>query len=146
MQLSTIVAFILLPMINSEKLPKKWNPDFSITLSHSGSMRGGSTEVKFTFETCSYQQISYDGKSETFSFKMTDKYRLEILEKMHALGVADIKTDGQLLPVNDGWFRSICFDTYCIEGGPSRDLSTDDRNRFTDAYNYLQNFAMEKRP
>jgi hypothetical protein len=48
--------------------------------------------------------------------------------------------------VNDGWSSSICLGTDCIQGGTSAEMSIADKDIFLEAYDYLQQFALERRP
>lgn len=139
-------AYMMIPIITQAQVPDQWNPDFTITLSHSGSMSGGSTHIEFTYDQCIFNSTpSYDKKAEKRVFKMTEARRAEILAKMRSLQVDSIKSKPHNYPVNDGWSKSICFKTYCIEGGTSAEMSDTDKNRFQEAFNYLQQYAYRKK-
>jgi hypothetical protein len=140
------VALIVIPIVSQAQIPDQWNPEFTITLSYSGSMRGGSTHIEFTYDQCVFKSVpDLDRKARNHSFKMTEAKRAEILAKMRALQVDSIKSQPNMYAVNDGWSKSICFKTYCIEGGTSAELSDGDKNRFQDAFNYLQQYAYRKK-
>jgi hypothetical protein len=137
---------MMIPIANQAQVPDQWNPEFTITLSYSGGMRGGSTHIEFTYDQCVFNSTpSHDGKAKKHIFKMTETKRAEILAKMRSLQVDSIKSESRMYPVNDGWSKSICFKTYCIEGGTSAEMSEEDKNRFLEAFNYLQQYAFRKK-
>ena len=144
---TTFLFITVLPLwVNPLQLPTQWTADFTISLSYSGSMRGGSTEILFSYDKGAYTSISPKGKYINYTFNMTESLRKEILTKMHAWRVASIKSNPGAYAVNDSWSRSICFGTSCLEGGTSAEMSDEDKHRFLDAYNYLQQVALEKKP
>lgn len=130
---------------NDVKLPETWTTDFVITLSYYSSMSGGKTEIRFTFDSCTYTSQSHHSKKPKdgmFNLKETD--RVAILKKLVALKVDQLKSEHSVHAVHDGWSQSICFGTNCIEGGTSAEMSEEDKNLFLDAYRYLEEFAMKK--
>ena len=125
------------------ELPKTWEKDFTIDVSHHGSMRGGSTKIRFTYDSCSYVIDSDVEKTQTFAYAMTDKDRSAILKKLHSLRIDKIDRKRKIVPVHDGWSQSICFGFHCIQGGPSVDLSVKDKSSFLTAYAFLEQFAID---
>lgn len=140
------LALILFPLACQAQLPEKWNHDYTIKLSHTGSMSGDATHIEYSYEQCVYEYISPEGKTTRFSFKMTEAMRAEVLAKMNTLKIDKIKSGPGVRVVNDGWFESICLGTYCIEGGTSAGLSSEDKDTFILAFGYLEQFAMERKP
>lgn len=142
-----VLVFITVttPMFNEVRIPDNWNPEFTIRLSHSGSMSGTSTEIEYRYSECTY---TYSGNSEpvTYTFKMTDAWRSEILARLRALKVDKIKPRPGTLAVNDGWSRSMCFGSACIEGGTSVEMTVEDKNTFLETFGYLQQFALDRKP
>jgi hypothetical protein len=142
------LAFILMSLSNpfdsNFELPKTWEKDFTISLSFNGSMDGSYFEAKFTYDSCAYKQYSRMNKGGEVrrSFAIGEKERTEILKKICELKVNEIKSESGTRATNDGWQQSICFNFNCISGGSAVDMTTDDKNRFLDAYRYLENFAL----
>lgn len=141
-----IIAIILCPLALQAQLPEKWNLDYTIKLSHTGSMSGDATHIEYSYEKCMYEYISPEGKTTRFAFKMTKAMREEVLAKMNTLKIDKIKSGPGVRVVNDGWFESICLGTHCIEGGTSAALSREDKDTFILASGYLEQFAMERKP
>lgn len=128
------------------KLPETWGKDFVITLSYHSSMSGGKTDVKFTFDSCTYTNQSHHSKKpKARKFKMKEADRVAILKRLAELNVDQIKSEHSMHAVHDGWSQSICFGTYCIEGGTSAEMSDTDKNQFLEAYRYLEEYAMIKK-
>lgn len=144
--ISILTLILVIPMFGQAQLPNTWDSGFTIRLSHSGSMSGGFTRIQFSFDQCEYENQSPEGKITRYSFKMTESVRTEILAKMHALKIDKIKSQATARVVNDGWSSSICFGTNCIQGGTSAEMSIADKDIFLEAYDYLQQFALERRP
>jgi hypothetical protein len=67
-----------------------------------------------------------------------------ILNKLNALKADQIKSEGSVHAVHDGWSQSICFGFYCIEGGTSAEMSEKNKNPFLEAYRYLEAFAINR--
>ena len=126
------------------KLPATWEKDFTISVSHKGSMSTGTSEVMFTYDLCTYTMQPRNGGSVTKTYKLTEKDRLAIFKKLHDLKVDAIELKPTYATVNDGWSSSICLGLHCIEGGSSAELSDKDKNAFLDAYAYLEQFAIDK--
>jgi hypothetical protein len=123
--ISILTLILVIPMFGQAQLPNKWDSGFTIRLSHSGSMSGGFTRIQFSFDQCEYENQS---------------------AKMHALKIDKIKSQATARVVNDGWSSSICLGTDCIQGGTSAEMSIADKDIFLEAYDYLQQFALERRP
>ena len=111
------------------QLPAQWTPEFTIALAYSGSMNGDTTNIKFTHDQGTYKTITRAGKTIEYTFRMTESGRTEILSKLRALQVDKVRSEGELV-VSDGWSRSICLGTSCLEGGPSANLSDEHRAIF----------------
>ncbi|MEI9920367.1 MAG: hypothetical protein WDO14_16470 [Bacteroidota bacterium] len=126
------------------KLPKNWDKDFTINSSFHGSMSGGVTDIRFTYDSCIYTVESNREKTKKKIYLMTDKDRVAILEKLRSLDVDKIDPKSEVMVVNDGWSQSICFGIHCIEGGTSVELSEKDKSSFLTAYAYLEQFAIDK--
>ena len=126
-------------------LPDTWTKDFTITLSHSGSMDGSKSEIIFTYDSCKYKGNVGMKAPTRRAFLLSEADRVEIFKKLHEWKVDKIKSESSVVPVNDGWSQSICFGFHCIEGGTSAVLSTQDKDQFYSAYNYLEEFATRKR-
>jgi len=127
------------------KLPETWAKDFAISLSYHSSMSGGKTEIKFTFDSCTYlNQDSHVKKIKLKTYRMKNADRVTILKKLTELKVDQIKLEGTVHAVRDGWSQSICFRFHCIEGGTSAEMSENDKNLFLEAYRYLEDFAIKK--
>lgn len=127
------------------KMPETWEKDFVITLSYHSSMSGGKTEIKFTFDSCTYMNQSHHSKKPKHgSYKMKETDRIAILKKLKELKADRIKSERSIHAVYDGWSQSICFGLYCIEGGTSTEMSNEDKNQFLTAFGYLEEFAAKK--
>lgn len=129
------------------KLPETWAKDFTISLSYHGSMGGGKTNVMFTFDSCTYLSEPNRYKKTQVKFrkyKMKEADRIAILKKLTELKADQIKSEGSVHAVRDGWSQSVCFGFHCIEGGTSAEMSEKDKNLFLDAYRYLEEFAIKK--
>lgn len=125
-------------------LPQTWKEDFVITFSYHGSMRGGRTEVKFTFDSCMYMnQSSHSERPKMKTRKLKEADRAAILKKLTELKADKIKSEGSVRVVHDGWSQSICFGSYCIAGGTSAEMSEDDKNQFLEVSQYLEETAMK---
>jgi len=83
----------------------------------------------------------YDSFNFNFNLKA---WRTEIMAKMHALKIDKIKSQATPRVVNDGWSTSICFGTDCIQGGTSAEMSVADKDIFLEAYDYLEQFALDR--
>lgn len=126
-------------------LPETWTEDFVITLSYYSSMSGGKTELKLTFDSCIYFNQSFHTENPSqgyYPMKAAD--RVAILKKLKELKADQIKSESSVHVVRDGWSQSICFNSYCIDGGTSSEMSEQDKNLFLDAYRYLETFVMKK--
>lgn len=140
-----VLGFSAFGQANGFKLPETWTEDFVIMLSYRGSMSGGKTEIKFTFDSCSYTSQSHHSKKpKSGSFKLEEADRAAILKKLKELKADQIKSEHSLHAVRDGWSQSICFDLHCIEGGTSAKMSDEHKNQFLDVYHYLEEFAKKK--
>jgi hypothetical protein len=126
-------------------LPETWTRDFTIVLSYHGSMSGGKTALKFTFDSCTYlNQQTHAKKPKLKTYKMKEADRAAILKKLAELKADQIKSESSVHAVNDGWSQSICFGFHCIEGGTSAEMSETDKNLFLTAYRYLEELAIKK--
>jgi hypothetical protein len=120
------------------ELPKTWTKDFTISIVESGGMQGISTRVTYTYDSCKYVQ-----KKES-SFALTEADRVAILKKMRELKADKIKSEISPAPVDDGWSSLLCFPNHCVEGGTSAIMSDADKERFSSAFGYLEDFALKR--
>ena len=134
----------LLPK-NEFELPKTWTKDFTITYSFSGSMDGSRTELTFSYDSCNYTIQPGMKSPKSGVFAMTEADRIEILKKMHELKMNKIKSEMQIAAVDDGWSESLCLGSHWIEGGTSAKMSDTDKEIFSAACGYLQNFVIKKK-
>jgi len=130
--------------LQNPELPSTWTKDFTITLSYSGSMDGSSTHIRFTHDFCHIVRQNGMNAPEERKFRLTEADRTEILKKLHALKVDNLKSERNPDPVNDGWLTSMCFGLHCVEAGPSVTISDTDKETFHQAYDYLENFGAPK--
>ena len=134
----------LLPM-NEFELPKTWTKDFTIRYSFSGSMDGSRTELTFSYDSCNYTIQPGMKSPKSGVFAMTEADRIEILKKMHELKMNKIKSEVQIAAVNDGWSESLTLGSHWIEGGTSVKMSDKDKEIFSAACGYLQDFVAKKK-
>lgn len=80
-------------------------------------------------------------KPATGWYKMTEADRVEILNKLHELRMNEINSQMSPAPINDGHSSTLFFGTHCIDGGTSAQMSERDKERFTLAYVYIEDFA-----
>jgi hypothetical protein len=126
----------------AQDIPKEWNKDFVITLGFHGSMSGGSTEARFTYDSCVYTNTpSHADDTKTKFYVMKAEDRVAILKKLRELKADKIETKREVYAVHDGWSQSLCLGGHCIEGGTSVEMDEKNKNRFLDAYRYLEDFA-----
>jgi len=131
---------------NDSKLPKTWDKDFVITYSYHSSMSGGKTEIKITFDSCTYKSQSHHSKKPTDqAFKLKEADRAAILKKLAELKADQINYEHNNYPVHDGWSESFCLGTFCVEGGTSVEMDEANKNAFSMVCNYLQEFADKKK-
>jgi len=130
--------------VQHPELPTTWTKDFTITLTYSGSMDGSSTLIRFTYDSCHFVRQNGMNAPEERKFRLTEADRTEILKKLHALKVDNLKSERNPDPVNDGWLTSMCFGLHCVEAGPSVTISDTDKETFHQAYDYLENFGAAK--
>ncbi len=130
--------------INEFELPKTWTKDFTISYSYSGSMDGSRTELKISYDSCSYMIQQGMNVPQKGVFPMTATNRASILKKMHELKVNTIKSEVSELPIDDGYSETLCFSHHCISGGPSATMNEKDREMFSGAYAYLTDFAKKE--
>ncbi len=126
------------------KLPKTWTKDFIITLSYSGSMDGSNTKLTFTHDSCTYIRNSAMSASKNNVYVLTESDRVAILKKLQELKVDNIHSEANMAPVDDGWSMLLCFGFHCIDGGTSARMSDHDKDIFSTAYGYLEEFAVKK--
>ncbi|NOT77167.1 MAG: hypothetical protein HOP08_19765 [Cyclobacteriaceae bacterium] len=127
----------------SLELPKTWEKDFTIDVSYHGSMSGGRTSIKFTYDSCIYITDSNQAPKKTRAYLLTQKDRDAILGKLRSLKIDKIDTKKEFVAVHDGWSQSICFGFHCIEGGTSVELTDEDKSTFLTAYAFLEQFAID---
>lgn len=139
-----VLCIVFASGMTAPELPETWTKDFAITLSYSGSMDGSSTHITFTYDTCTYARQTGMTKHEQGTFVLTEADRKEILKKLHELKVDKIRSETNMIPVKDGWSTSLCFGTHCVEAGTSAKISDQDKEIFSQAYDYLENFAAGK--
>ncbi|MBY0434666.1 MAG: hypothetical protein K2U26_11200 [Cyclobacteriaceae bacterium] len=142
--LALILITLIDPFDSNFELPNTWEKDFTISLSYTGSMDGSYFEAKLTHDSCTYKRYTRMNKNGEVrkSFAVGKKERTEILEKMREWKVNEIKSESSTRATYDGWQQSICFNFNCISGGSSTEMTVEDKNRFLDAYRYLENFVL----
>ena len=144
MLLFAVVAFSVSAQ-NDNNLPATWDRDFRIILNYDNSMGQAHTTLRLTYDSCIYETDNpRDGHKKRVSL-MTNTEREAILKKLHEFKAGEIESNHILAVVSDGWSESICFNTHCIEGGSSADMSESDKNNFRDSYRYLEDFADKKK-
>ncbi len=127
-------------------LPEKWDKDFVIELSYSGSMSGSNTHAKFTYDSCIYRNTSNHSKPVSKAFLLKEADRVAIFQKLRETRADKIKSENSVHAVHDGWSQTICFNSFhCIDGGTSAEMTDEDKNAFLTLYNYLEEFATKKR-
>lgn len=129
---------------SGSKLPKTWTKDFIITLSFSGSMDGSRTDLRYTYDSCIYARNSGQKARIKDVFLLTDADHIEILKRLHELKVDKIRSEMGVSVVDDGWSMLMCFGDRCIEGGTTARMSVADKEVFSNAYSYLEEYAMKK--
>lgn len=129
---------------NGAKLPKTWTKDFFITLSFGGSMDGSRTDLRYTYDSCIYVRNSGMKAAKKDSFILTESDRTDILKRLHEMKVDKIRSEMSVSAVDDGWSISMCFGSRCVEGGTSAKMTDSDKDVFSNAYGYLEEYAMKK--
>lgn len=129
---------------SGSKLPKTWTKDFIVTLSFSGSMDGSRTDLRYTYDSCIYVRNSGQKASKKDVFLLAETDRIEILKRLHELKVDKVRSEMSISAVDDGWSMLMCFGDRCIEGGTSARMSGGDKEVFSNAYSYLEEYAMKK--
>lgn len=127
------------------ELPKTWTKDFTISYSYSGSMDGSRTELKITYDSCSYTIQRGMNAPQKGVFSMKEAGRAAILKKMHELKVNTIKSEISKHPVDDGYSETLCFGHHCISGGTSATMSDKDGEVFSNAHTYLIDFVSKEK-
>ena|ERR1700712_702899 len=122
-------------------LPKEWEKDFVVSVSHTGSMSGYTMHLKFSYDSCELKESSNRDKPVHKKFAMTQADRGTILKKLQELKVDNIKSDRILAVQNDGWSDTLCFGLHCIEGGSASEMTEAHKNSFLDATRFLKEFA-----
>jgi hypothetical protein len=126
------------------ELPKTWTKEFTISLSYTGSMDGSSTHLTFTYDSCIYiKKTGMKAPKKTF-FLLQESDRTEILKKMHELHADKIQSEMSIAPVNDGYSATLCVGHDCVQGGTSVTMSDQDKEQFSMAYDYLEEYAIKK--
>ena len=77
-------------------------------------------------------------------FLLQESDRAEIMKTMREARVDKIHSEMSMEVVNDGWSTMLCVGEHCIQGGTSVTMSDQDKNQFSFAYNYLQEYAGKK--
>lgn len=131
--------------VNEFELPKTWTKDFTISYSYSGSMDGSRTELKISYDSCSYTIQRGMNAPQKGVFSMKEANRAEILKKMHELKVNTIKSEISKHPVDDGYSETLCFGHHCISGGTSVTMSNKDGEIFSNAYTFLTDFVIKEK-
>jgi len=140
-----LIAICAATSLHSQDLPKEWTKDFVITLDYSGNMIGGFTKVRFTYDSCIYNASpSHSEKPQKKVYLLKAADRAEILRKLRELKADKIKSESSINTVNDGWAQSMCLGSHCVDGGTNVEMDEQNKNRFLDAYRYLEEFAMNK--
>lgn len=140
----SILGFQSVAQTSYTKLPKTWEKDFTITLSFGGSMDGSNTDLRYTYDSCIYLRNTGMKPAKKDVYLLTEADRIEILKRLRDMKVDKISSEISISAVDDGWSTSICFGSHCVEGGTSAKISEHDKEVFSTAYGYLEEFAMIK--
>jgi hypothetical protein len=130
--------------MNEFELPATWTKEFAISYSYSGSMDGSRTELKITYDSCTYTVQQGMNAPKKGAFPMKETNRAAILKKMHELKVNTIKHETRPYPVHDGHSETLCFGHRCISAGTSAIMSDKDREIFSNALTYLMDFVKKE--
>jgi hypothetical protein len=141
--ISTIILLATMKLFG-QKLPSEWDKFFVISVSHTGSMSGGSSHVTFTHDSCKYVTSSLDAPSKEKKFPLSQADRSKILQKMQELKVGSIKAGMSIAVQSDGWSDMLCYGGHCIEGGSASVMSEKDKGIFSTACRYLEGIAINK--
>lgn len=153
MLVNTLLNLILLMSLDGNpskiKIPKKWTPEFTISVEYSGGMDGSYSMVTFTYDSLEYKRTSYrTSESEvTSKCKLTEADRNEILNKLRSLKIDKVnRANTNLAPkvVHDGFSLTLCIGLVCVSGGPSSGLADEDRSIVSSTSTYLEDFAASK--
>jgi hypothetical protein len=129
---------------DNSAIPDTWAKDFTITLRYSGSMDGSSTLITYTYDAIQYAHNPGMKPKKEGSYKMKESDRAEILKKLRAYKIENVKSETSIAPVNDGHAQLLCYGHHCINGGTSAVMSDEDKDVFNSTYNYLHEFAANK--
>ncbi len=129
---------------NHSKLPDTWEKDFTIKYIFGGSMDGSSTNLVFTYDSCSYQHNTGRTKPVAKKFALTAKDRESILKELKRLQADQIHSTPGVVAVYDGWNSSLQMGDLYVNGGTSADMSDRDKGVYSDACNFLVEFAISK--
>lgn len=127
-----------------QKLPTQWHKDFVIEFSYTGSMSGDRTKGRITYDSCILDYQSGHTRSTKGTYLMKEADRITILKKLHALKPETIKGETERAPVDDGWDKSLRLGDIWLSGGTSVKMADDDRARFKEAFDYVEDFALQK--
>jgi hypothetical protein len=151
-QTSIVMKTALIPMIilvatisvsaQNDELPKTWTKDFVITYTFSGSMDGSRTSLKLTYDSCIYVRNTAMNAPKTTTVLLNESDRVAILKKLNELKIDKVKSEMNIAPVNDGWSELLCVGTHCVSGGTSATMSEKDRETFSLAHSWLEQFAV----
>lgn len=125
----------------SNDLPKNWDKDFTVSISHNSSMSSTYVHVTFTYDSCTYSSSVHGRKPKKKKFALTQADRDKILAKLDELKVDKISSSKKYVAQRDGWSTTLSFGGHYVEGGSGVEISEKDRERFQDAYQFLEKFA-----
>lgn len=134
-------VFTMTQSINNSKLPETWEKDFTIKYTFGGSMDGSATNLLFTYDSCSYQHNSGQSKPVVKKIALTANDRETILKELKRLKADKIHSTPSVVAVYDGWNSSLQLGDLYIVGGTSASMNEHDKNAYSDACNFLVEFA-----
>ena len=104
-------------------------------------MDGSSTNLVFTYDSCTYQHNSGRTKPVVKKFALAAKDRETILKELKRLQADQINSTPNIVTVYDGWNSSLQMGDLYISGGTSAKMSDHDKGVYSDACNFLVGFA-----
>jgi hypothetical protein len=134
-------VFSITQSLNNTKLPDTWEKDFTIKYTFGGSMDGSSTNLVFTYDSCSYQHNTGQTKPVLKKFALTVKDRETILKELKRLKADQIHSTPAIAAIYDGWNSSLQLGDMYVNGGTSASMSDHDKELYNEVCSFLVNFA-----
>lgn len=128
-------------------IPKTWTKDFTITVYDGGGMAYESTNITYTYDSCTYDRME-EGVHDVKTFKLSDADRAAVLAKLREYKLDQVKSSKLKGIAYDKPTTKICTGqksgSKCIESSASTRISSN-ADGFYKAYDYLVAFASKKR-